>query len=401
MVHVELDSLNIRVATTTEYTQVEAMLREGHPRGTVAAETFKTTVAHDPAFRPEHVRVAVQSRQIVSASVVIDRTVRIGAAQLRCAIIMTVVGLPEERHRGTAAALMRAVLKWANSAGYHVALSWGHGWLYPQWGFAPAFKGFDVHIHDRFDVEAGSALQIRPMVAADLGSLLSIYERETVGSILAPVRSAALWEWRTPGSEERHDVVVDPAHLLRGYARWSGSSGNRVVHELFVADDHAAAALTTHLMGDGQTTLLARVAPDTRWARWAWSRGAEVISTLGRQEVMLRILDAGRLLQALLPELERRVTRSEYAAHRGLLRLITPVGTVGIQVERGHITIGTPAGPAVSVTFPVLSALVSGYRPFVELLHEPGVNVEDAQTIRLLEVLFPAAMAYWPGAPFS
>ena len=112
---------------------------------------------------------------------------------------------------------------------------------------------------------------------------------------------------------------------------------------------------------------------------------------------MARVLDMPGFFEAIRPELERRVGASEYAGKNGGLRLETPLGSIGIAVERGVLDLNNGRGlPLVTLPWAAFGSLVVGYRSVDSLVGQVGVRMEGEGTSRLLQALFPEGYPHWP-----
>jgi hypothetical protein len=115
----------------------------------------------------------------------------------------------------------------------------------------------------------------------------------------------------------------------------------------------------------------------------------------------VRVLDLPALLQAIMPELQRRIAHSEFVARRAEVAIESPVGRATLRVNHGRIELGeSTTTNAVTLPFHALGPLVAGYQPIGDLLGLAGVFIYGSETQRLLDVLFPESYPHWSFAAY-
>lgn len=397
--------MQARPARPHEYDAIVQIIDDAFAPDDRAANIVRTTIAHDPRFRSDHLRVVERAGRIVGVLQIVDRLVHIGKAQVRCAIIAPLAVPSDPQSADFAASLLHNALDWARSNGFELALWWGATALYPAFGFAPGSKGYTVVVPANAAPRGDQAYTLRAAQAADAPALLRAYHIETARRTLAEIRSDEPWEWRPYDVETMVEVAVDPARTVRGYARIQPGPDRLQVDEIVAMDMGAAQALYDRLLylaGDRHASEIRVVAPpDHRWSKLAFAQGAQVcVSALGGSG-MIRILDFPALLRTIVPELQRRVAASEFVARRAEVRIETPAGRATIRVDHGEVVIGDEgASDTVTLPFHALSALVAGYQAIDDLIGGAGVFVQGIGTIRLLNVLFPEGYPHWSTAAY-
>lgn len=391
--------MEVRAAGTREYDAVLEMVARCFKPGDAAPRIVAATLRHDPRFRPEHLRVVEVDGELAGMMLFVDRVVRVGSATVRCAIVAPVATDRAYEGRGVASFVMRDALDWATHAGYHLSMLWGHTWLYPRYGYAPGLKSCDVTLPAHLKPPGAAGYTFRPMAAADAPAMAACYHLSTATTTMAEVRSGEPREWRPADGRQFVEVALDPVQRVRGYFRAARGDRRVDVREIAALDDMASRALFDRLLriaaengGDVHVT----ATPDNRWSRWAFRHGAS-FRIDGGGHGMVRVLHMPGFFKAIRPELERRVSTSEFAARSGGIRLETPLGTIGIHVDHGAVTLDDGRGASL-VTLPWASfgSLIAGYRSVESLYGQPGVHIEGATTPRLLEILFPEGYPHWP-----
>ncbi len=397
--------MDVRSARPSEYDEVVEVVRAAFSADDPAARVLTTAIQYDPKFRSEYLRVVSQSGQIVGVVHLIDRFVRIGTAQVRCAIVAPLAVARPHRGKGIGSALMRNSLEWARREGFDLSMLWGHTWLYPRYGYAPGIKHYEVLVSGSLHPVGGSAYALRPATAADAPALMQVYHAETALATLAELRSDEPWEWRAYSSDTAVDVAVDPAGAVRGYMRVTTGVNTLQVGELYAMDNGAAQALYDRLIHLGRERQAVEVrvtaTPENRWSRLAFAQGAKVCVSSGSSAGMVRVLDWPGLLKTIRPELERRVQRSEFVTGRTQVQIETPVGRGTILIEQGQVTLGDARSEsAVTLPFHALAPLLTGYLPFGELKALTGVFVHGRGVDRLVDLLFPEGLPHWSLAAY-
>ena len=395
----------VRPARPSEYDAIIEMVERRFPPGDGAARIVDAVLRNDPRFRSEHLRVVESGGKLAGMMLFIDRLVRIGSSNVRCGIVAPVATEQGYEGRGVASLVMRDALDWAATQDFHLSMLWGHTWLYPRYGYAPGLKSYDVKLSARLKPLGDTGYTVRPATAADAPALAVCYHVSTATTTLAELRSDDPWEWRPADERQFVEVVVDPVRVVRGFFRAARGDGRLDVREIAAIDDGAAHALYDRLLRLAAemdaVDVHAQATPDNRWSRWAFLHGAEYQVGSGGGHGMVRVLDMAGFFKAIRPELERRVSLSEYVARSGGLRLETPLGTIGIRVDHGKVIFGSGRGDAlVTLPWAAFGSLVVGYRAADTLLGQPGVRVEGDQTLRLLQILFPEGYPHWPIAAY-
>lgn len=397
--------MQVRAARPSEYDQVLTLIEQTFPAGDGAVVIAGATMRQDPRFRPEHLRVVERDGRIIGVVNLIDRLVHIGSALVRCAIVAPLATAAAYQGSGIGSALMRDTLQWARQSGFHLSMLWGHTWLYPRYGYAPGIKSYDVSVATQARPLGDTAYSLRLYSAADSPALMQVYHLATANATLAEVRSDEPWEWRPHNPQTQVEVAIDPAGALRGYLRATPDEQQLRVGEIVALDAGAAQALYDRVLylarEQGAIEIHVTATPTNRWSRLAFSRGAQLRIGSGSGAGMVRLLDLPSFLQAIQPELERRVATSELVARRADLCIETPVGRATVRVEHGAVTIDeTRTASSVTLPFHALGPLITGYQPISELLGQPGVFLRGAGSQRLLDVLFPEGYPHWPFAAY-
>ncbi len=397
--------MQVRPARPSEYDEIVDLVRDVFPGGDAADVVTTTTIQHDPRFRPEHLRVVEHDRRIVGMVNVIDRYVRVGSVQVRCGIVAPLAVARDHQGQGVGSALMRDSLNWMVHEGFGLSMLWGHTWLYPRYGYAPGLKSYEIVVPASLLPGGDTAYTIRLYNPADSTALMQVYHAETPMTTLAEIRSDEPWEWRPSRPDTLVEVALDPARVVRGYMRVNNDDGHLQVGELFAMDRGAAQTLYDRLLHlareRGAAEIKVRATPTNRWSRLAFRQGARLCISSGSGAGMVRVLNWPALLETLLPELERRISQSDYVMRRTQVQVETPVGHATIHVDQGKVALSnTRSVYAVTLPFHALGPLITGYLPITELQELSGVFVHGRDTLRLINVLFPEGDPHWSFAAY-
>jgi hypothetical protein len=362
----------------------------------------------------------------VSRLWIVPFTLRVGAAAVRMEGIAGVGTETEHRYRGHARRLLEATVAKMRAGDAALSMLYGIPDFYPKFGYATAGPDHFIHLTD---LSRGAPLlgwSVRPFSAGELEAARSLYEGnlarpETSGAaIRAP--EARAWTRLTATAEgngpDSCRVVVNPEGRVAAYAWrargcWYTDNCERndpealvlgeVVAESPAAGEAALAACRRWGAeeGEGRQPPLKRVTlalpPEGPVAAAARRQGARFEQRYqGCGGSMARVLDVGRLLEALGPAFAARLAAAR-TTFQGTLRMETEIGGATLAIRPGSVTVQatggeeTGPGPALAVRLPQaeLARLALGAFPPEEVLSRLEVPVHGPAW-ELLHALFPA-----------
>jgi hypothetical protein len=265
--------------------------------------------------------------------------------------------------------------------------------------------------------------QARPFQTNDLPAVRRLYERVTARGVGPAVRADDARAWRrladtatlAASGEPECRVVISPAGELAAYA-WYGTDFwyrrnlNRdqpewlVFGEVMAATPEASSVVLDVCQRWGSSPTATPTGPAkrvcitnppdhpvVRAATYTWS--SVTLRYAENGDSMARVLDLGRLLTALEPELTARVTAARWD-RLVTLAVRTDIGTGYLKVSRGACEYrgsqSASAGERATLELPqaALARLAFGAadpQEIVERLDEPPADV----VAELVEVLFP------------
>jgi hypothetical protein len=263
----------------------------------------------------------------------------------------------------------------------------------------------------RLNADCRNASQFR---ADDLPNLMKLYERENRARTGSQVRTPAYWAWLLAGLQASGRLTSEDIWLVWGKAGAAGGyaffrpgfQGALEIWEAAAADEDAAASILRLALElarrQGSQSIDLRLPLDHPVARMALGAGAQLSGY--SYGIFGRILNLAGLMDALAPELERRLRRSRCPDWEGTLLLETDAGELPLSIHGGTVTPGKTGGQGVRVRIPqgLLARLVSGYASVawtagaLNMLRKTSRTSAPipAEALPVLQALFPKGCPY-------
>lgn len=356
---------------------------------------------------------------------IVPLTLRIGAATVRMDGIGGVGTEEEYRRRGYSRRVLEAAVERMRQGDAALSMLYGIPNFYPRFGYATAGPDHFVWL-TKLTGEAtlSAGWKVRSFAPADLPAVRRLYDENTAAGVGCAVRSEERWRRLVepedgPGDDCR--VVEDPAGRVRAYAwraRWHWYAD-------ILEGEQPQAMVIAEVMADGPAAADALLATCRRWAAEVSARRSvpvervvlplppegHVAAAAMHQSAsfvhrfvpcgssMARVLDVSRLLEALKPELARRL-RAAGSCFAGALHFRTEVGDVMLAITREDVTVigmdqDSPARhdpvarrSELRVPQATLARLALGAFPPGDLLDRLE-RPPDGEARRLMETLFP------------
>jgi predicted acetyltransferase len=386
--------------------------------------------------------------QQVSRTVIVPMLMRIGAAVVRMDGIGGVETEEEYRNRGYSRRLNELAVEKMRAGDAALSTLFGIQDFYPKFGFATVGPEYSVTLplEDPASApELPSGWRFRPFEVDDLPAVKRIYHTNTkraVGALVrhdagdeseetqrlahssAPAQRIGRRAWNrlerltTDAGKDSCHVLLDEAGAIRAYA-WISRGGWWIdfryrdapetfhIGEVMATDPVAADVVLTACrrwatqrpgdergspgIGSGFQQIEMAIPPDNAVALAATYEGGSFHASHTRNgEFMGRVLDVGRLLHQLRPELAARIgaARIEYS---GQLVVRTDEGEASLSITPDGVSVGNGSGEAVlEVEIPqaMLARLCLGAFETRDVLARlPNPPSREAGT--LLEALFP------------
>jgi predicted N-acetyltransferase YhbS len=237
------------------------------------ADLWDCLAEHDPAFRPEGVRVAEgPDGRPVACTVVLPRLIRTRRGYTDGAVITLVACEPGLQGQGYGGATVRDALAYMEAQGLTVAILYGHPTYYPRFGFVPVLPTLLTTL-GAAEVPGDGAL-LRAAADNDLPWITVLYTQQVAIYPCATARDADPWLWhpRGPG----HALLALPDQAGYAFVSFMADRGLLYVHEAATTDGHRLlGALAAEARSQGLAELKLNLAPDNPVALAAAAQGAQ------------------------------------------------------------------------------------------------------------------------------
>ncbi len=361
-----------------------------------------------------------RNAQSLSRCLIVPLEIHVGVAVLRMDGIGDVFSEPDCRNQGLSRRVLEEAVRLMRGGNAAVSMLYGIPNYYHKFGYQSAGANHCVVVNAAPPAELPAGYTSRCVVLDDLPAIRSLYDRQAPRGCGARRRWPDCPTWQLlmdtaqglrPGDACR--VVCDPDGHVRGYAwrgkgfwpldpleaQWPGLFG---IGEAIAGDAEGAAALITacgHWAWEersaDQTTPPGKAAlsvpPDSVVGRQARRMNSLVCSQWAAcGDSMVCLLDAGRLIRSLLPELQERARQTRWTQPVAV-SLRTPQGSVSLRADAHGVQVEPDEEAAdLTVEFPVstLATLAMGaFEPadLLDSLPEPP----QGPVRELLEALFP------------
>jgi GNAT superfamily N-acetyltransferase len=387
------------------------------------------------------VLLQLQGRRL-SRVVIVPMLMRIGAAVVRMDGIGGVGTEEEFRNRGYSRRVMETVVQQMRDGDAALSTLFGIQDFYQKFGYETTGPEYTVVLPLVDAPPAAPTVppgwQFRPLIADDMPAVMRLYhantrratgalvrhdagddpwETEQVAEVNPDARKIGLRAWsklRTIAVEPGEDacrVLVDESDRIAAYA-WFGVNwwmgvrrrdlpGAFHIAEAMARDAEAGDALLAacrtwadEAEGDCKSVALA-IPPESPVAWAAAYEGGEMLAVYTRGgDFMGRVLDVGRLLLQLRPELTVRA-RSTRLPFQGRLTLRTDEGEATIVLTGDDVLVddGAKGGMVVELPQTALARLcLGGFDPTDVLARLPDQPGQEAAA--LLRLLFPRRMPH-------
>jgi len=387
------------------------------------------------------VLLQLQGRRL-SRVVIVPMLMRIGAAVVRMDGIGGVGTEEEFRNRGYSRRVMETVVQQMRDGDAALSTLFGIQDFYQKFGYETTGPEYTVVLPLVDAPPAAPTVppgwQFRPLIADDMPAVMRLYhantrratgalvrhdagddpwETEQVADVNPDARKIGLRAWsklRTIAVEPGEDacrVLVDESDRIAAYA-WFGVNwwmgvrrrdlpGAFHIAEAMARDAESGDALLAacrtwadEAEGDCKSVALA-IPPESPVAWAAAYEGGEMLAAYTRGgDFMGRVLDVGRLLRQLRPELAVRA-RSTRLPFQGRLTLRTDEGEAAIVLTGDDVLVddGAKGGMVVELPQTALARLcLGGFDPTDVLARLPDRPGQEAAA--LLRLLFPRRMPH-------
>jgi predicted acetyltransferase len=331
----------------------------------------------------------------VSRVYIMDRTMRIGSAEVKMGGIGGVGTERKHRNKGYSRLCMEAASELMEREAYGMAFLFGIRDFYDKYGYATAMAEHTLLMDTRDAERAKPSLKSRAATKKDLPAIARIYNRDnaTTGSC---VRSISKWTGFQMGSgwgrKVATRVVLDERAKVIGYTAYDDETDRCCAAEIGGNDGRVFETILKFLANRAVELRREKVGfklpADHSFARWARQFGLKDITRYPRNgNAMARITHLESCVESVLGELSHRST--DYQGKPDL-RIITDIGTVTLTRKNGSLvrTGSLQRSPTVRLGQNHLAQLLLGYITPADLIRSGSLKAP--KTIHgYLEQLFP------------
>ncbi len=327
----------------------------------------------NPASGPTRAELTVDGAWASSLAIV-PFTLRVGLAQVRVDGIGGVNTDQNQRMKGYCRRIMEASTKHMAEGDAALTMLYGIPNLYHKFGYATVGPDHCLMMKPDAGTDVPEGWSVRQFEPGDFAAVRAIYDSATSNSSGAMVRTDHHWVWPnlqklTNDSKDACRVVTDPEGKVRAYAwiaNWchtvflvlkEAHPDSFIIGEVAADSPEAADALLAVCKKwaaedagpDGVDNVLLPVAPDSLVAKAAMLQNATLrMDSEASGGSMARVLDVGRLLSALQPELTAKA-RSARLPFTGTLEIRTDVGGAMLLVSADEVRVVESATPADAI----------------------------------------------------
>ncbi len=355
----------------------------------------------------EELRVLVRESRVVSCLTVLHARLRFASAELAMAGIRHVATAPDEQNHGYGSELMRDTLRWARAQGIAVSVLFPFSFrYYRKFGYELGGNHCQFWCRPNALPAYSEAAHVRVAGPADAGALTHCWQR--VAQEYACTLGRQPDRWRTVLADPMHRVMVAPGEKgVSGFAvldETRDSYGGRLLRvlDLGATDRRAWRALIGHL-----------ASLPVEGIEWLASASALAASGLLRSPAplregfkprgiatvrpmwQLRVLDARRALEALLPGTTGGLTLAVQVRDDLLPENTRPV-TVAADKNGVHIRAARPGDPTLTADIQIFSQLVCGYVSPTDAVSQGLASVSGPDALEAADQLFPSGEPFIP-----
>jgi len=341
------------------------------------------------------------SGEVASTTCLLPWRCRYEGIALDVAMLEMVVTAPAYRRRGLVRAQIDHFHRLAAERGFDLCIIQGIPYYYRQFGYAYALDHTPADALPAGRVpawpEAAARHTVRRSTPAHASPHAALYQQAMAAYSLHVERDAAYWDYllRYAGWGVQ---IVERAGEAMGYivARPPADGAPLRVAESALRDADAARAALGWLAAQTPGELILGGSAQCRLIRLARSLGA---APRPRDQWLLRLPDAAKLLAKLAPVLERRLAASSEASYTGSLTINCYRQALALRWERGRLAAVEPLGFVdasmgsdggdLCIPPDAFTRLVVGYRSLDALRDAwPDIVIRPAARA-LLDALFP------------
>jgi predicted acetyltransferase len=341
----------------------------------------------------------MQKGERISGLAIWHMPMRIGGAGVLMGGIGGVWTHEKHRMKGLATVVMDDSVAWMDEHGFDISVLFGIPDFYWRWGFITTLGASSVAVPTRHAENVEKTCGVRKYRESDLDAAMKIYNEQNARRTASVIRRRPGWiPWRKSshwGVPPLLFSFTDRGRLV-GVAAYDSLRDNEVTCCDLAAEPGAFGGVMRHAadlaIACRTERITFHVPPDHPFADFCREQGCEARQTAGRVSGgMARIINQGRCLRKVAPELTRRLRESRLAKWSGKVDLATDLGTTRLEVDSGRVLVAPRKGKA-KVTLRCrqerLTQLLFGFQP-VSFLLAHTVTKLKGDTAGVVDALFP------------
>lgn len=349
---------------------------------------------------PSGRRVELQiDGRVVSRATLGYLTLRIGAARVRLGGIGDVFTSRKHRKKGYSRRVLAHCLEVMTGDGNDLSMLFGIPDYYHKFGFRTSLSDYRIELPGRHVVDGPLDLAVRKLPRSRHAEILPLYARGVRARGFGIERPRATWTGYRRGAAFRQKPLVAAFYRrerMVGYLQYDDDRKAVRVGELWADAPAIIRQMATWLGRQCRRKVCERIEfllpPDHPAGRMAAEVGATFTRTThSNGGGMMRILNLGSTLAALVPELARRWAASPMADSGLDLSLATDIGTAEIALPARAAGGPTRRG-RVRLPQDRLVQLLVGTLPVADVAAADGTGI-PRKLLPALEVLFPERSA--------
>lgn len=296
---------------------------------------FSFDFSLDPGVKPEHLRILRRNGRIVAHVGIYEKPIRIGRAVLRMGGVGGVACEPEFRNRGFASACLKSAIQTMQKEGMPISFLFGIDRFYTKFGYVGCLPRYSMKIPRRELICLKNAFDAKPYTRRDIEDLVRLYEaasRDTPASVVRDAQrfAAAIERNGLSGTGDESFIYVfrerHSPHRARAYAVWK--DGSLWEAGLEPGDRESCDALLAWLCQKSEGNELNLTGLSPSHPLWKYARRFEHVIETNFSWTgggMGRIVDVGKFLEVLAPELEARANAAGLEAEYQLRLVVDGV----------------------------------------------------------------------------
>ncbi|MDA1191278.1 MAG: GNAT family N-acetyltransferase [Candidatus Poribacteria bacterium] len=346
----------------------------------------------------------VSGEQKVSWLWLIEYRMRVGGAMVSMGGIAGVGTDEKHRKLGYATRVLNDSLDYMREKGFHTAGLFGIRDFYERWDYSQGIPNYSLTVQTASLDRVEATPTVRPFEKSDGSRIAKMFNANNEGRTCCIYRNEKTWDefehatmW---GIEAEAWVVLDQGEIV-GYAVVDRKDDRTKVAEVGYRSRRdmpaVAASLRDRARKHGHDSIRFIIPPDHPFTIYLNRFGCVAETEFVRTgDGMFRIIHLLPTFEAIMGDLERRLSLSPLRAWSGTFDVTTDLGVVRVTGIKGALTVASadkPKSPTLAITQNRLTQLMLGYYDIDDLTTFDNVDAPDI-LLPILRVLFPRGLPF-------